>query len=437
MRNHCVDISKPLPAGALMRKDGRPVTESVVDRALTTQAILDQEAALVTWADRRLRYVGVDNPAAINQAGLDLNIAQAEAAAAVAGTDDLVLVVGPAGTGKTTALAPAVAQLRAEGRVVFGVAPSATAADVLQYETGVVADTVDKLLIEHRLQRPPDHRYDLPIGATVLVDEAGMISTAKLSELADFADVKGWRVALVGDPLQFSAVGRGGMFGMLVDTFGAIELERVHRFDHAWERDATLRLRRGDVTVVDDYEANDRLHGGTTTQMERAAVRRWWEHRTSGATVLLMAPNNEAVERLNQRCQQQRINVGDLDDAGPHVCAGPYRIRRRDEITTRHNDRRLVTDQGEMIRNRATWTVDHVHPDRLVDRDRSARHGSPSCQLRDRARRAGLRLHRPRRPGAHRDCRRAVRRPADRCPKRLRGDESWHDHQRSVHRHHR
>ncbi len=239
VRNHCVDISKPVPAGALLRKDGRPVTESVVDRALTTQAILDQEAALVTWADRRWRYVGVDNPAAINQAGLNLNIAQADAAAAVAGTDDLVLVVGPAGTGKTTALAPAVAQLRAEGRAVFGVAPSATAADVLQYETGVVADTVDKLLIEHRLQRPPDHRYDLPIGATVLVDEAGMISTTKLSELADLADVKGWRLALVGDPLQFSAVGRGGMFGMLVDTFGAIELERVHRFDHAWERDAT------------------------------------------------------------------------------------------------------------------------------------------------------------------------------------------------------
>ncbi len=59
-----------------------------------------------------------------------------------------------------------------------------------------------------------------------------MFPTAKLAELADLADVKGWRVVLVGDPLQFSAVGRGGMFGLLVDTFGAIELERVHRFDH-------------------------------------------------------------------------------------------------------------------------------------------------------------------------------------------------------------
>jgi hypothetical protein len=72
----------------------------------------------------------------------------------VAGRHDLVLIVGPAGTGKTTALTPAVEQLRADGRAVFGIAPSATAADVLSAETGVAADTVDKLLIEHRLTRP-------------------------------------------------------------------------------------------------------------------------------------------------------------------------------------------------------------------------------------------------------------------------------------------
>ena len=67
---------------------------------------------------------------------------------------------------------------------------------MLAGETGLVADTLDKLLIEHRLHRPPDHRYDLPVGATVIVDEAGMIPTARLAELADLADVHGWRVAL-------------------------------------------------------------------------------------------------------------------------------------------------------------------------------------------------------------------------------------------------
>ncbi|HAM21430.1 MAG TPA: hypothetical protein DCQ04_04005, partial [Actinobacteria bacterium] len=358
--SYCIDVSKPIDPDALLRKDGRPVTESVVDRALTTQAILDQEAALIDWVDRRLAYDGIDQPEAVTRSGLDLNPAQAEGAAAVAGSADIVLVVGPAGTGKTTALAPAVAQLRADGRAVFGVAPSATAAEVLSDETGLVADTLDKLLIEHRLNRPPDHRYDLPVGATVIVDEAGMLPTTKLAELADLADLKGWRIALVGDPLQFSAVGRGGMFGLLVDTFGAIELDRVHRFDNEWEREASLRLRRGDVTVAEVYQQHGRLHSGTLNQMERASVAAWWERRQAGNKGLLMTPTNEATERLNQRCQQSRVRAGEIDPNGRHLTIGAYTIHAGDEIATRQNDRRLTTDRGEMIRNRAVWTVDHI-----------------------------------------------------------------------------
>lgn len=359
----CVDLSAPITAGALLRNDGRPVSESVLDRALTTQAILDQEANLIAWADNRLAFDGGDNPVAAHRSAVELNAAQAQAAAAVASLDDLILVVGPAGTGKTTALAPAVAQLRADGRAVFGVAPSATAAEVLAAETGVRADTLDKLLIEHRLNRPPAHGYDLPVGTTVIVDEAGMMPTAKLAELADLADVRGWRVAFVGDPLQFSAVGRGGMFGLLVDTFGAVELDRVHRFDNDWERDASLRLRRGDVDVAEIYDTHDRLHGGTQNQMERASVARWWELRQAGKSQLLMCPTNEATERLNVRCQQNRICAGDIDTAGPTVATGPYVLHVGDEIVTRHNDRLLVTDTGDMVRNRATWTVDAFHAD--------------------------------------------------------------------------
>ena len=56
--------------------------------------------------------------------------------------------------------------------------------------------------------------------ATTIVDEAGTASTPKLAALARLADQYQWRVVLVGDPRQFSAVGRGGMFGHLVDNLG-------------------------------------------------------------------------------------------------------------------------------------------------------------------------------------------------------------------------
>ena len=268
-----VELSPPIRPGVALRRDGRPVTDSAADRALTTPDFLAQEERLIAWAERRLASGGGDVPLDHAEAAEHLSKPQLEMAGAVAGTRELVLVVGPAGAGKTAAVAPAVEQLRADGRAVFGVAPSATAAEVLSVDAGLAADTLDKLLVEHRLTRPPDHRYDLPPGATVVVDEVAMVSTPKLAELADVADNRGWRLAFLGDPLQFSAVGRSGMFAYLVDCYGAIELDRVRRFAHDWEREARLRLRRGDSEVLDIYDDHGRLHG--------AGLGRRWRRRSS------------------------------------------------------------------------------------------------------------------------------------------------------------
>ena len=365
-RDRCVDISAPTPPDSLLRRDGRPVSEAATDRALTTQAILDQERALLDWAARRIRLADLINPNALDRSDIDLNIAQAEAATRVAGDAQLVLIVGPAGTGKTTTLRPAVAQLRADGRAVFGVAPSAAAAEVLEVETGVAADTLDKLLIEHRLDRAAENRYDLPTGATVIVDEAGMMSTPKLAELAALADQKQWRVVLVGDPLQFSAVGRGGMFELFVDTNEAVELDRVHRFDNDWERDASLGLRRGEVEVAELYDHHDRLHGGSLQRMRNEAVARWWGERQAGRSALLMSPTNETVVDLNLQCQRKRLQAGELVPDDGAALAGRSVIFVGEQIATRKNERGLLTDRGQMVRNRAEWTVRAIHQDLSV-----------------------------------------------------------------------
>ena len=356
-----VDISRPIPDGVALRRDGRPITESVADRALTTPEILAQEERLIAWAERRLAVAGGDVALDASEMSLALSKPQLEVAGAVAGNRELVLVVGPAGTGKTSAVAPAVEQLRADGRAVFGVAPSAGAAEVLATDAGLASDTLDKLLVEHRLDRPPDHRYDLPPGATVVVDEAAMVSTPKLAELADLADARGWRMALVGDPLQFSAVGRSGMFGHLINCYGAIELDRVHRFANEWERDASLALRRGDTEILHLYDHHGRLHGGTARQMEEAVVDAWWQARARGESVAMMAPTNETVVELNLRAQDLRAEAGEIDIFGPSVSVGDYQFFRGDVVATRRNDRELHTDRGLMVKNRDQWEITDVH----------------------------------------------------------------------------
>lgn len=371
-----VDLSCPMEVGVERRRDGRPVTESAMERALTTPDIVAQEHLLLERAERRLEAGGQDattiseptpdqdpTPDRAGAQVVELSGPQLEVAAAVAGTRHLVLVVGPAGTGKTTALRPAVDQLRMEGRTVFGVAPSAAAAEVLATDSGVDAETIDKLLVEHRLTRAPEHRYNLPPGATVIVDEAAMVSTPNLVELFALAERQQWRLVLLGDPLQFAAVGRAGMFGYLVDQFGAIQLDQVHRFAEPWERDASLRLRRSDPGVVEDYDTHGRLHGGTSLQMTRQALDAWAEARAAGESVALMAPTREAVTILNQRAQHRRMEAREVDRWGTTLDVGDYQLRVGDEIATRHNDRAARTDHGHMVKNRDHWTIDTIRDD--------------------------------------------------------------------------
>jgi conjugative relaxase-like TrwC/TraI family protein len=361
----CMDLSPPAPAGVELRRDGRPVTEAAIHRALTTRDILDEEERLLEWARQR-RNLQDQEPGwrtgVVDDHGLSRG--QAEACAAVMGLAPLELIVGPAGTGKTTALAPAVEELRTQGRVVFGVASTAAAAEVLATETTMTADTLDKLLHEHaRLDRPPGPVYDLPEGSTLIVDEAATVSTPKLAELARLADRRRWRVVLVGDPRQFSAVGRGGMFAHLIEIHGAVELEQVHRFVDQWEREASLRLRNGDPGVLDEYEERGRLHAGIHDDMESSILEAWSEARRRGESVALMANTLETVDRLNHLAQQTRIGNGGLDPNAPGIEVGDQRMLIGDEVVTRRNDRTLRTDRGTMVKNRDRWTVESVHGD--------------------------------------------------------------------------
>lgn len=360
----CLSLTPSPEPGVEVRRDGRPLSESALDYSLTTPAVLAEEERIEAWAHTRLEGRGGEVVSLPSDTVAGLSPLQHQAAAVVAGGAPLVLIVGPAGSGKTTALAAAVSHLHRHRRAAFGVAPSAAAAEVLAESCGIPADTLDKLLVEHRLHRPPEPLYDLPQGATVLVDEAAMVPTAKLAELAALADREGWRVVLVGDPLQFSAVGRGGMFGHLVAAHDAIELGRPRRFDRLWEADASLRVRSGDPTAADEYAAHGRIHGANPARIRARLLADWSDAAARGESVLMLAPTNDTVAALNRLAQQLRHHRGEIDLSGPAATASDNsRLVAGDVIAARRNDRAIRTHRGEMIRNRDTFTIAAVDYD--------------------------------------------------------------------------
>ena len=362
---HCVDLDPP-DATRRRASDGRSLWIEPTAPRFTSEAVLAEEEHIITWAiDAQTEPPAPSTT--VERDGLD--VLQAEAAAAVAGDDRLVLVVGPAGAGKTSMLAAAVNDLHAQRRAVFGVAPTAKAARVLERDTGMRADTVAKLLHEwQRSDRPPLPEFQLGRRERrVVVDEAGMISTPALHQLVTLAEANRWRLVLVGDHRQLQAVGRGGLFAELCANGRVDELERLHRFTHDWEAAASLQLRSGDPRALDAYEAHDRIIPGSID-----------EHLAAMADNVDRTPRPRRHRRLGRLDQRSRRRHQPRRPSGPtrrrtaqpgHRCADrrrrtrSRRRRRRhppQRPHTRHLGRRAGAQPGNLDRHgdRGRWFVD-------------------------------------------------------------------------------
>jgi conjugative relaxase-like TrwC/TraI family protein len=339
----CVDLDPPEPT-TRRASDGRSMWLEPIAAHYTSDVILAEEESILTWA---MDAQADEQAPSATVVGAGLDVLQCDAAAAVAGGDRLVLVVGPADAGKTTALERAVDDLTCWDRPVFGVAHSAKAAHVLRDGTGIETETVAKLLHEwHRTDRPPIDPYRLPAGTTVIVDEAGMLGTSSLGKLIELADQHGWRLALVGDPYQLQAVGRGGMFGELCATGPVHELTRLHRFTEPWEAAASLQLRAGNPRSLIAYEAHDRVIAGPLHDHLDRIAKDWLGHTLDGHTVAISATSNEHVDALNHTIQRYRLIVGQLRPAGHVEIANGEVAYPGDVVATRRNHRDLRTSTG-------------------------------------------------------------------------------------------
>jgi conjugative relaxase-like TrwC/TraI family protein len=368
----CVDLDPP-GAPARRSSDGRSVWLEPTAAHLTSDTIVAEEEAVLAWAMDAQSHPAAPSPT-VDGAGLD--VMQAHAAAAVAGGDRLVVVVGPAGAGKTTMLQRAVADLVASGRSVFGLAPTAKAARVLEAGTGVHADTVAKLLHERgRADRPPFEDYRWPLGTTVIIDEAGMTGTSSLYQLVHLAEHERWRLVLVGDPRQLQAVGRGGLFDELCASSRVHELIGIHRFIEPWEADASRQLRAGEPDAFDAYEAHGRIVAGTFVDHVERIAREWAGLSGEGKAVAVTAATNDHVDAVNAAVQRLRLGLGELRPDGRVRIGGGEHAYSGDVVVTRRNDRELRTSTGEPVRNRDLWGVVATHGDGSLAVSHRAGHG--------------------------------------------------------------
>jgi hypothetical protein len=281
------------------------------------------------------------------------------------------LAIAPAGAGKTTAMRALVLAWTQDGGQVIGLAPSAAAAAVLAEQSGIRTDTLAKLTWSLPHGHLPDWAASIGSSTLVIIDEAGMADTLSLDTAVQFAIRRGASVRLVGDDQQLAAIGAGGVLHDITQTHGALRLTELHRFIDPSEAAASLAIRSGDLTGLEFYFDNGRVHVGDLATTTQDAFAAWVSDRAAGLDAIMIAPTRKLAAELNRQARDQRL--------GSHPVGREVRLADGnqasvgDVIITRTNDRRLRLTANDWVKNRDRWTITHVgrRGDLIVRHNRS------------------------------------------------------------------
>ncbi|WP_165858042.1 MobF family relaxase [Corynebacterium alimapuense] len=376
-------VNTNLPT-ALLHEDGRVIDQDAESQILTARATVAEESAVLDALNEPTAWTvshaqvreAITNNARLR--GFELNTGQQLLAQHLTESGmQITAGVGPAGTGKTASMAMVADIWRAHHRDVIALAPSATAAQQLGSDIDTPGMTLASLTYRWRgivgdHPRSVEHLgCEINPGDMLLLDEAGMATTADLAALTDIATATGAVVRMVGDPHQLDAVETGGLFRTITNREHSVELNHVMRMgaDTA-QADAGLAIRHGDLTGLDLYHRRGWVHHGTRGDMIAHAASAHLNDEASGLSSILIASSRDDVNTANQIIRDARIHAGLVNANGPHVSLGTgQQASVGDTILTRKNQ----TINGHRVLNGHRFTISQVRADgglMVVDQQR-------------------------------------------------------------------
>jgi hypothetical protein len=244
----------------------------------------------------------------------------------------LEVLIGIAGSGKTTTLAAVRAGFETAGYTVIGTATSGQAAKNLAEGAGIDSRTIASLgwRLEHGTLALSDQHV-------LVVDEGAMTADVDLARLLTAVERVGAKLVVAGDDRQLGAIGPGGALTALAERHPEncwTLADNLRQTDPA-EAAALAQLRDGNiVAAVTWYARNGRIHPASDRRRAVAAmIRAWASDVEAGRDTLMLAYRRDSVEALNQAARVLFERAGRL--TGPELTAlGGRRYRTGDRVIT-------------------------------------------------------------------------------------------------------
>lgn len=333
-------------------KDGRG------EQRFTSREMLGIELRLERETDRIAGRIEHSLPASTsdrviaNVARRDLHLGpeQESALRHVVQGRDLGIIIGNAGTGKSTTLGLAREAWEQAGYRVQGAALSGIAAENLEHGSGIGSRTLASLEHQWALGR------DLLTNRDVLViDEAGMIGTRQMERIVRETEKRGAKLVLVGDPEQLQAIEAGAAFRSITERYGHVEITEIRRQREDWQRDSTRRLATGRTAeAIHTYAERGAMHMAETREAARAGlVERWDRDRVAApdASRIILAHTNDDVRSLNELARERLRAADDLGtEVDVETARGQRAFAAGDRVMFLRNERGLGVKNGSLGR---------------------------------------------------------------------------------------
>jgi conjugative relaxase-like TrwC/TraI family protein len=270
-------------------------------RMATTRAVLDEERRVIEFARS-----GRGTCRQLGRRGRTLkrewlNPSQRVAVAHLLDSRDQVMMVrGAAGTGKTALMQEAVDAIEENGAKVLAFAPTADASRNVLREAGFAnADTVARLLQDESLQRQAK-------GQVIWIDEAGLLGAKTMAQIFDMADRIDARVLLTGDQRQHGSVERGAMLRLL-ETEAGVKSAEVTEIQRQKDRYKSAVKALSEGRTADGFNQLDELGWIREIPDEdryRQLAADYVDAVSHGKTALVVSPTHAEGHRITSEIRR-------------------------------------------------------------------------------------------------------------------------------------
>ena len=358
------DIADVTPLG-VRRSDGVSVYRPPCAELWCTVDHLNLEEHIVTQAKAPRRRLVPEAWAREQVARTDLNAGQAEMVVQLLTAQRMTIPINAAaGSGKSHALGvfSRLWTTYTGGRVI-GLTTSTNASRVLKAEMddagAELAESYNIAQFVGKIEGSDELRWPVPVheGDVIVIDEATQASTADFALVQQAARRAGAFLHPIGDTAQLGSVEAGGIFHLLVEDLGGPELTEILRFRHQWERDASVRIRAGQVQAIDVYDRRGRVRGADTDAAMADAAKSYLSDLLRGRDVLLLAGSNGEAAELARQVQGMlrmmgRVGEGQVDLSDGNTAGVGDRIRARLNAS--------IDADGQLLSNRDTLRITKV-----------------------------------------------------------------------------